>query len=89
MNFLQEPLSSEACWHRMQAHLGRQATISCGRNLYPCFSCSLNSLHTRKKDNPGKEAYKLAHGHTREPIGAAEVSEKASSSHKNQWRSGK
>lgn len=41
-------------------------------------------MHTRKKDNPAKEAYKLAHGHAREQIGVVEVNDKASSSHENQ-----
>lgn len=67
----------------------RQAIYGCRRNLYLCFSRSLASLHTRKKDNPRKEAYKLAHGHAREQIGAVEVNDKASSSHENQGSSGK
>ncbi len=67
----------------------RQAIYGSSRNLYLCFSRWLASLHTRKKDNPGKEAYKLAHGHAREQIGAVEVNDKASFSHENQGRSGK
>lgn len=54
----------------------RQAICGCSRNLYLRFCCLLTSLHTRKKDNPGKEAYKLAHGHGRKQIGAVEVNDK-------------
>lgn len=67
----------------------RQAIYGCARNLYLCFCCSLTSSHTRKKDNPGKEAYKLAHGHGREQIGVVEVNDKASDSHEKKGRSGK
>lgn len=60
-----------------------QAIYSISRNLFLYSSCSLTSLHTRKKDNPGKEAYKLA----REQIGTVEVNDKAHSSHENEGRS--
>lgn len=45
-----------------------------GRREKPARSCS---SHARKKDNPGKEAYKLAHGRARKLIGAVEVNDKA------------
>lgn len=83
-----EPLSSEPCSVSM---LTQNAGSQNGRpfmavpeTCISAFSCSLTGLHTRKKDNPGKEAYKLAHGHAREQIGAVEVNDKASSSHENQ-----
>lgn len=74
IHFLQEPLfSSKLCGVSMSTHKCRQsdqqAIYGCSRNLYLCFSCPLTSSHNRKKDNPRKEAYKLAHGHSREQIG--------------------
>lgn len=70
-------------------HARWQAIYGISRNLFLCSSCSLTRLHTRKKDNPGKEAYKLARAHAREQIEAVEVNDKTPSSHENEGGSGK